>query len=139
MGTPKGTALLCLLGAVALPAGCTKEVRIQYDNATSEDVRAELEPQSVLPDQSVIVPADMADTPVMKVRIKTEELPMNFHLRAGHFEPKAFTIHEKTPDRLFVHITPNGIIGPVDEDAEIHMKHDAEVKEVPIRRETVIE
>jgi hypothetical protein len=133
--------LACLIVVLAglTVAGCSKEVTIHIDNATSTDLEARLEPEGVLPDRSVIVPADLAASPRIKVEIESEDLPMTFTVTAGDFEPMRFSIHEDTPGKLWIHITPNGILQPVGKGASIHVKHEYEEKDKPVRTEPVIE
>lgn len=97
-----GTALLCM-------AGCDKSVSLMFRNLTHEHVELELNGPHRGDDEIGIVPAGGGFRYEMK--IPKDELPADFEIEAGSHDTE-FTVNEHTPGKLWVDITPRGILGP---------------------------
>ena len=97
--------------AVAMAAGCDKKYTIKITNVTSEIQNVDLLEKGVFPEARLAVDPDGGrESVVIK---QSEDDTTAYTLKANTYS-KQFTISKSSMNPMYFHITPNGIIGPVD-------------------------
>ncbi|HUU59877.1 MAG TPA: hypothetical protein VMZ50_10055 [Phycisphaerae bacterium] len=127
MKTTRTVWMIGMLLTAGLLMGCEKKVTLTYTNVTSNDVDVALVEHGVS-GVPVTVPSGGGKVR-QELKIDNDFLPVSYLLKAGARE-KAFTIDKDTKDKLWFHILPTKIIGPLGEHdtAEAKWEHDIETK-----------
>ena len=109
--TAKAGPLAMLLAACLLAlGGCQKTVNLTITNHTEKAVKVEIDgPHEGDEDIGVVAPG--GGRLRYDLKIPEGKLPATFEFDAGKHETK-FTVNRETPDKLWVDITPEGIVGP---------------------------
>lgn len=98
--------------------GCEKSYTLKFTNVTSEPLTVQVM-EGRFVEREVMVPADGGKA---QTTIKQEENEtIGYVVQAGK-QAKPFNIDKNSPDPMYFHITPDEIIGPVDEHAKIKTK-----------------
>ena len=112
-----------LLVAFALSAlamvGCEKSYTLKFTNVTSDPLNVQVK-EGAFVEREVMVPPDggKAQTTIKQDENET----ICYTVQAGNKASKPFNIDKRSPDLMYFHITPNEIIGPVDEHAKVKTK-----------------
>ena len=108
--TKTSTLTLATLAILALWAGgCDKGVDLTFRNLTHRHVEVELDGPHRGDDDIGSIPAGGVFR--YKMKVPNDELPATFDIEAGDHDTE-FTVNEHTPGRMWVDITPRGILGP---------------------------
>ncbi len=109
IGTFPKLAGAFLLIVASATAGCDKTIRLTFINHTDRSAELELEgPHTGEEDIGYVAAGGRFDYTMV---IEEKDLPADFELEAGKHETD-FTVNKHTPGRMYVQITPRGIIGP---------------------------
>jgi hypothetical protein len=133
MITMRTTALLGLLVAVGLLAGCTKDVELTFVNITDRSMDVQLTtPNEGTEDVGMVPP--LGGKLKTKIKIPNDELPANCAWQAGEFNGQ-FTVNKKTPDKLWIDIAPGRVR---DKKTAVEEKHE-EQRQERVEQKTIVE
>jgi hypothetical protein len=121
MNAMRNLLVLVVVAGVALAAGCEKKYTIKVSNVTSEVQKVEFKERGVFTEASMNVQPDGGtDSCVIE---QEEGDTVAFTIKTNKYS-KDFTISKNSPSPMYFHITPNGIIGPVDKDTKVKEQWD---------------
>lgn len=132
----KATRMLSLAGLALLLAGaggCKESYTLRIINYTSEVQNIRITDSGGFPEAEFSVRPDGGkETCVIK---QDSDATEGYTLRANK-GTREFTISKRSPKPMFFHITPDAIIGPVDEHAKVTAKwdHTTNVRSEPIMK-----
>jgi len=132
----KVTRILSLAGLALLLAGaggCKESYTLRIINYTSEIQNIQITDSGGFPEAEFSIRPDGGkETCVIKQESDTTE---GYTLRANQ-GTRQFTLSKRAPNPGFIHITMDGIIGPVDENAKVTAKwdHTTNVRSEPIMK-----
>ncbi len=133
----KTAALTVLLTAMAVTAGCSKEVTSTIINHTDNSLPVRL----TLPQGTQSIGTVGADSSLKhKFKISGDDLPARCSYSAGAGLSTPFTVTEDSPDKVWFHISKTGqFVGPMTKDDTY--VHDEQTGEIRIKSSggTVIE
>jgi len=134
MKTMKMLAMGSLLVVGLLAVGCKKEVNLTFVNPTDKALDLRLttpeegtEYLGTLPPQGGKIKT--------KVKIDEEDLPTNLTYRAGEFTG-SIPVSKQSPNSIWVDVDSGRVR---DKKTTVHEERKTEIKEVPLKQETVVE
>jgi hypothetical protein len=107
MITMRTIALLSLLMAAGLLAGCTKDVDLTFVNVGDKSMDVQLTTPNAGTESVGMVPP-MGGKLKTTVKIPTDDLPANCAWQANEFNGQ-FTITKDTPNKLWIDIAPGRV------------------------------
>ena len=134
MKTFRGVLVLALgLSTLAL-LGCDKKYTLRVTNVTSDPVDVDvLEDGQFTAASTTVAPDGGKSTMVVK---QGEDEVRSYTIKTENFSQK-FSIEKRSPEKMYFHISPRGISGPFDKEAEVKEKWDHDVKVRVQQREKV--
>ena len=127
--------LCCAAGLV----GCQeKKVMLTFTNTNSNAISVKLVERDIAGMPIGSVPGNGGKLRY-KIEIDKDFLPIDYTMETAEYPPHKFSIDVKTKSKLWIHITPTGIIGPVGEDDVVRHTYENQIKDRPVGREEVVE